>query len=101
MPPEVQVPRIECLVPVLVGRKPIAPFSSRCVEFSVATTRLDCNQESAGSIVTQRAISSSREDSSKPLRDGFLEMTRLPVIENGNLTVGDIQLAIIVNEYIR
>lgn len=47
------------------------------------------------------AISTSREDSSKPLRDGFLEMTQLPVIENGHLTVWDVQVAVVVNQDMR
>jgi hypothetical protein len=29
--------------------------------------------------------------------DGFLEMTQLPVLENGHLRVGDIQVAVVVN----
>jgi hypothetical protein len=43
----------------------------------------------------------SRENRSKLFRDGFLEMTQLPVFENGHLTVGDIQVAVVVNEHMR
>ena len=62
---------------------------------------LVCNQEVARSIAKQGAVSSSREDRSKPLRDGFLEMTQLPMFENGHLTVGDIQVAVVVNQHMR
>jgi hypothetical protein len=46
--------------------------------------------------MTFSAVSSSREDRSKPLRDGFLEMTQFPLVENGHLTVRDIQVANVV-----
>jgi hypothetical protein len=52
-------------------------------------------------IPIQRAVRSSREDRSKPLRNGFLEMPKLPVFENGHLTVGDIQVAVIENQHMR
>jgi len=58
---------------------------------------LVCNQDVAGSTAKQGAASSSREDRSKPLGDGFLEMTQLPLIENGHQTVGDIQVAVVMN----
>src|SRR5208337_4952650 len=47
------------------------------------------------------SVLSSGEDRSKPLRDGFLEMTQLPVIDNGNLTVRDIQVAVVVDQDMR
>ncbi len=46
-------------------------------------------------------IDSSGEDGSKPLGDRFLEMTQLPVIENGYLAIGDIQVAVVVNQDMR
>ncbi len=42
-----------------------------------------------------------REDRSKPVRNGLLEMTQVPVIENGHLTVRDIQVAVVVNQNMR
>ena len=50
---------------------------------------------------TFSAVSSSREDRSKPVRDGLLEMTQLPVIESSHLTVRDIQVAVVVNQDMR
>src|SRR5262249_41811775 len=43
----------------------------------------------------------SREDRSKPLRDRLLEMTELPVIENGHLTVRNVQVAVVVDQNMR
>ena len=44
------------------------------------------------------AISLSREDRSKPLRHGFPEMTQFPALEDGDLTVRDIEVAVVVDE---
>jgi hypothetical protein len=61
--------------------------------------RLVCNQAIAGSIVV--SISFSREGMSKPLRDGLLEVTQLPMIENGHQMVGDIQVTVVINQDMR
>jgi hypothetical protein len=43
----------------------------------------------------------SGEDGSKQLGDRFLEITQLPVMVNGHLAIGDIQVAIVVNQDMR
>jgi hypothetical protein len=54
-----------------------------------------------GMAVTRTTLSvvpSSREGKSKPLRDRFLEMARLPAIESRHTTVRDIEVAVVVNQ---
>ena len=74
---------------------------SSCVECFFDAKLLLCNKEVARSIAKQGAVSSSREHRSEPLRDGFLEVTWLPVLEYGQQTVGVIQVAVVVNEHVR
>jgi len=59
-----------------------------------------CNPEIAGSIPAV-SISFSRENRSKPLRDGLLAVTQLPMIENGYQMIRDIQVAVVVNQDMR
>src|SRR5262249_31724623 len=44
---------------------------------------------------------SSGDERSKPLRDGFLKMNQLPALEDGHLTVRDVQVAVVVNQDVR
>jgi hypothetical protein len=71
--------------------------SAPCAIDQIGVNRLRRNNPD----VALLAVSSSREDRSKPLRDGSLEVTQLPMIESGHLTVRDTQVAVVVNQDMR
>jgi hypothetical protein len=72
----------------------------------VILTSNPCGKLNVPAVCPQRqqlfsTASSSSEEGSKPARDGFLETTEMPVIENGHLTVRDIQVAVVVSQDVR